>query len=143
MVGLLAMAVNTPVYVSIPVQDAAIVDETLEKLDRFLVNIARTSSRELRSFFPIEQDAYQLTGIAEPSARAYAFRFGPVTWRFYWMRIDNGLYIASTPELIGDLLAASARDRQSSQQHVDDSQPAHGLVRLRPNHWDEIKPQTK
>lgn len=138
MIGVLAMAVNTPVYVSVPVKDATIVDETLEKLDRFLIKVSQTSGRGVMPFLEIEQDPYQLTGIAELPVRAYAFRFGPVTWRFYWMRIDDGLYITSAPELIGDLRAAAARRRQAST-HPDESESAHGLVRIRPNHWDEIK----
>ena len=41
MVGVLALAMNTPVYVSIPVENAEVVDDTLGKLDRFLIKITR------------------------------------------------------------------------------------------------------
>ena len=139
MIGVLALAVNTPIYVSVPVKDAKIVDGTLEKLDRFLVKVASTPERGFSPFFQVEQDAYQLTGITEQPVRAYAFRFGPVTWRFYWMRIDDGLYITSTPDLVGELRAAAARHRQASA-HANDSEPAHGMVRVRPEHWQRIKP---
>ena len=139
MMGVLALAVNTPLYVSVPVKDAKIVDDTLEKLDRFLVKVSRTPTRNGMPFFQVEQDAYLLTGNASPPVRAYSFRFGPVTWRFFWMRIDDGLYLTSTPELIGDLRAAAAIRRQAST-FTDDSQPAHGFIRLRPEHWNEIKP---
>jgi hypothetical protein len=139
LIGVMALAVNTPLYLSVPVKDAKIVDDTLEKLDRFLVKVSQTSTRGGMPFFQIEQDAYQVTGIADLPVRAYAFRFGPVTWRFYWMRIDDGLYITSTPELIGELRAAAARRRQATA-HTDDTDPAHGLIRVRPEHWQEIKP---
>ncbi len=139
MLAVLALAMNTPVYVAIPVENAKIVDETLEKLDHFLVKVTRERANAGSPFLEIHQDAYQLMGIVDPSVRTYAFRFGPLTWRFYWMRIDNGLYITSTPELIGVLRRAAATQKQTSVA-TNDSESAHGLVRIRPEHWQQIKP---
>ncbi len=137
--GILALAINTPIYLSIPVEDAKIVDQTLEKLDRFLVKIIRDPNNGLGGMLQIEQDAYQFSGMNDPKIRAYGFRFGPITWRFYWMRIDDGLYIASTPELIGSLRAAANQRRQANQKSVETG-AAHAMLRIRPEHWNKIKP---
>ena len=135
MFGMLAVAFNSPVYASIQVQDPAVVDRTLEKLDLFLARVAGTPSDQLGGFISIEQDFYLQNGNSDPSVRAYAFRFGPITWRFYWTRIGNGLYIASKPYLIDELKAAAAQPSTVA----DDSEVGHGMVRVRPLHWNEIK----
>ncbi|XZE53784.1 DUF1559 domain-containing protein [Planctomycetaceae bacterium SH139] len=140
MVGLLALSINTPVYVSVPVKDVEIVDSTLEKLDALLATWVRSPESQSSGFIQIEQDSYRFSSPEHDSVRAYAFRFGPITWRFYWARLGNGLYVASTPGLIADLQKAVANHDQQSHAAHDDSAPAHGLVRLRPQHWNMIKP---
>ncbi len=137
--GVLAMAINTPVYLSVPVEDAAIVDDTLEKLDHVLARLVRRPDDRWGWFLRIEEDAFQFSGVDGPKIRGYAFRFGPITWRFYWTRLDDGLYIASTPEIITDLRDAAAHGQPASNP-VDDSREAHGLVRIRPEHWEKILP---
>lgn len=89
----------------------------------------------------IEQDSYQFAGVSDPAIRTYAFRFGPIKWRFYWMRAGNGLYVASKPGLIGEIRTAvrlAARKETDTEQA--DAAPAHAMLRLRPLHWREIKP---
>lgn len=138
-IAVLASSLNAPVYLSIPVKDAEIVDRFLSKLDDFLIRLV--NQPELRRGFPflnIEHDAY---GIGDESARefrAYSLQFGPLTWRFYWGRIGNGLFIASKPYLIRDISRAS--QATSGRSELGQSPSGHAMVRIRPQHWSRILP---
>jgi hypothetical protein len=140
-IAVLASAVNAPVYLSIPVKDPEIVDRTLSKLDVFL---ARWIHRpDLRQGFPagllgIEHDVYGISGKADPGVRAYAFQFGPLTWRFYWSRIGDGLYLASKPFILEELKRAA--ESEADETGRAESPAGHGLVRIRPQHWNRILP---
>ena len=135
-----ASALNAPVYLSIPVKDPEIVDRTLSKLDVFL---ARWSHRPdlQRGFFgwlSVEHDVYRISGKADPAVRAYAFQFGPLTWRFYWSRIDDGLYLASKPFILDELKRAAGSEADDTGRA--ESLASHGMVRIRPQHWNRILP---
>lgn len=130
-------ALNGPVYVSIPVEDREIVDGFLDRLDKWLVELA---SREERGFFfSVDQDFYHLPEEDGREVRAYGFGFGPLKWRFFWSRIDDALYIASKREVLDDIaaLAANEEQRPESPQHAD-ADKAHAMVRIRPQNWDQV-----
>ncbi len=133
-------SLNGPVYVSIPVKDRAIVDGFLDRLDKWLVGLA--TQDEIDQFFSMEQDFYHLPADGNRKVRAYGFRVGPVKWRFFWSRIGDGLYIASKREVLDDLAALAANaDAQGVAAIAPQGQgpaPAHGLIRLRPQHWDRV-----
>jgi len=140
-IAALASSLNAPVYLSIPVKDSEIVDRFLTKLDDFLVQLVHQPNL-LRGFpfrfLNIQHDVY---GVGDESARefrAYSLQFGPLTWRFYWGRIGNGLYIASKPFLIQELSHAS--QATSGRNEPDESSSSHGMVRIRPQHWNRILP---
>lgn len=136
----LGMALNVPVYISAPVQDEKIVDAFLERLDGFLAQVTREQSQFFGGFFSIEHDFYEVESEEKLPVRAYAFHFGPLTWRFYWLRIGDGLYLASKPFIIGELRAAIEQaSRQAEAATEPGGLPAHGLVRVRPLHWDRVK----
>lgn len=134
MIGVLVTALNAPVYISVPVKDAKIVDDFLARLDGFLAVVAREKDR-INRFIRIEQDYYQLPNGKGKDIRAYGFRFGPLKWRFFWGRIGDGLYIASKPFILDDLLAMHAA---KAPQAVSKGPSAHGMIRLRPHNWDRV-----
>ncbi len=129
----LIASLNSPVYISLPVQDAKVVDECLARLDEYLAGLARQKER-FDPVFTIEQDFYRFANAKGKHLRAYGFRFGPLKWRFFWGRIGNGLYIASKPYILEDLIAASEKEDAGG----DRGPAAHGMVRIRPRNWDRV-----
>jgi hypothetical protein len=129
-ISFLVAALNSPVYLSIPVRDAKTVDAFLDYLDTALARMAR-QARE-RDFFGVDFDYYKLP--ADKGTRAYAIRFGPLKWRFFFARIDNGLYIASKPYILDDLRAAAV-DRAKGG---DGGPVGHGMVRIRARSWQRV-----
>jgi hypothetical protein len=129
----LIASLNSPVYISLPVQDAKVVDECLARLDEYLAGLARQKER-FDPMFTIEQDFYRFANARGKHLRAYGFRFGPLKWRFFWGRIGDGLYIASKPYILEDLIAASEKEGAGG----DRGPAAHGMLRLRPRNWDRV-----
>jgi hypothetical protein len=135
MVVPLVGALNGPVYLSIPVEDREIVDGFLDRLDKWLVELAR---QEEGGFIPVDQDFYRLNLREEgaPRVRAYGIQFGPLKWRFFWSRIGDAVYVASKREVLDDLFALEHGEAASAAGMA--TEPAHGLVRMRPQHWDRV-----
>ncbi len=134
MMGTMMAALNAPVYVSLPVQDPKVVDEFLARLDEYLAVLAREKDM-FGGFFRIEQDFYRLPSGQGKNIRTYGFRFGPLKWRFFWGRLGNGLYVASKPYILEDLLAVA---NEKSSPDADRGPAAHGMVRLRPQNWNRV-----
>jgi hypothetical protein len=131
-IGAFIASLNSPVYFSLPVQDAKIVDEFLVRLDEFLVELARNKEM-FNGLFGTDLDFYRLS---DKNLRSYGVRFGPLKWRFFWGRVGNGLYIASRPYILEDIAAAEAsKDTSDTPQR---GPQAHGLVRLRPQNWNRV-----
>jgi hypothetical protein len=131
MIAVMVASLNAPVYVSLPVQDAKMVDRFLDRLDRVLTEKARDSSGR-RGFLELEQDCYR-TRLKDGSvARGYSLRLWAVKWRFFWARIGDGLYVASKASILEDLAAAKAEGKP------DRETTAHAMVRLRPRNWDRV-----
>ena len=150
MIAMLASSLNTPVYLSVPVRDAAVVDSTLGKLDAFLVRM----SKDPRSGFGpsgglfgfthevyVHGDATRTDDLSEDDAeiRTHAFRVGPLTWRFSWARIGNGLYLASKPFILEDLRQVTEGESVRTGA-TEAAGEAHGMVRVRPEHWERVLP---
>jgi len=141
----IAMAVgslNAPVYISIPVKDPKIVDKFLMALDPVEAMLSR--QREQGGWFRVDNDYYQLPAAGDaPVIRCHAVSLGPIKWRFFWARIDNGLYIASKKFILDDLVVAHvARRKPKPDAMPEDMGPAaHAMVRLRPSQWREIRPE--
>ncbi len=140
--ALLVSSLNSPVYVSVPVEDPKIVDEFLDRLDVLLARMARYEEGSPVPFFRVAQDYYRIPLAGNVNARAYGFELGPVKWRFFWARIGNGLYVASKPFILEDLAAIDSGEQKPSA--VDATQPAaHAMVRLRPENWNQVLPGYK
>jgi hypothetical protein len=137
LIGLLIASLNSPVYVSVPVQDAQIVDAFLVRLDQFLAGVVRQDRLGGTGLFAVDQDYYQIR-LGESAARSYGFQLGPVKWRFFWARIGDGLYVASQPFILEDLAALKADDagKPAGAREV----VGHGLVRIRPQNWSRVLP---
>jgi hypothetical protein len=135
MIGFMGASLNTPAYISIPVVDAKIADNFLDRLDAFLPALVRRQERG--GFFGLEQDFYRFP-LDKKAFRTLAIQFGPIKWRIFWARIGNGLYIASKPFILQDLTA----DNQAAQGKptADPGSSAHGMVRIRAEHWDQVLP---
>jgi hypothetical protein len=132
-------ALNGPVYVSIPAEDREIVDGFLDRLDKWLVELA--SRQERGFFFSVDQDFYHLPEQDGRQVRAYGFGFGPLKWRFFWSRIDDALYIASKREVLDDIAALAVQGDHGAlagSPRDPGSDAAHALVRIRPQNWDQV-----
>ena len=131
-IGFLIASLNSPVYVAVPVKDAKIVDGFLDQLDGAFAELARQPQRG--GFLDLDFDFYRVpleTG--DERIRCYNVRFGPIKWRVFFARIGDGLYIASKRFILDDLAAAG-------QQKADRGPAAHAMVRVRPEHWDQVLP---
>lgn len=145
-IGLALASLNTPVYLSFPVQDAQVVDRFLEEMDNVLAVTAR--ERQRGGWLSLEQDFYKFPLGQNQIYRAYGLRIGPLKLRFFWARIGGGLYIASRPFILEDLatmeaerIRAAAAATTGAGALVRDFGPeGHAMVRLRPQNWNEVLP---
>jgi hypothetical protein len=130
---MMVAALTSPVYLAIPVKKAEVVDEFLQDVDRHLSIIARQDWGP--GFFELQPDYYLIdTKEGEPAIRVVAIRLGPATWRFFWARIGDGLYIASRKETLDEIAAIGSKPRRESSP----SSQAHILLRARPDHWKKV-----
>ena len=137
-IAFLGASLNSPVYVSIPLDDPRIADTFLGKVDSALAVIARTADEP--GFFPLEQDFYQLPLAGDVSARSYGLQVGPIKWRVFWARIGDALYVSSKPYVLEDLAAKLATAAGADQAANLSDLKAHAMIRLRPDHWKEVLP---
>ncbi|HZS09723.1 MAG TPA: hypothetical protein VFD58_33160 [Blastocatellia bacterium] len=137
LIGFAIASLNSPVYISIPVRDEKVVDEFLNKLDPTL---AATAIKRSRGGFSLDFDFFRFMSNqsqpAEQATRAYGVRFGPAKLRFFWARVGKGLYIASKPFIIDDLIAANAEPAKSPE----DQAAGHAMLRMRPQNWNQVLP---
>jgi hypothetical protein len=115
------------------------VDASLHGLDDVLTAVSQRQIGPNNGFFRIEQDFYRFASKDNSRVRSYAFGVGPLKWRFFWARIGQGLYVASKPFIIEDLLALEAQSGPTTP--ADAGPEGHGLVRVRPLHWSRVLPQ--
>jgi hypothetical protein len=134
LIGLVIAALQSPVYISVPVHDAKVVDDFLDRLDRQLATLAR-QNESVGGFLEFSQDFYRLRQSGLP-IHAYAFQIGPIKWRFFWARLGNGLYIASKPDILQDIAAIDSANQAPSAGHA--APPAHAMVRMRPENWSKV-----
>ncbi len=150
LVGVGGAALTTPMYLSIPLEDSAVVDRFLDKLDKVLLPLA--GQVKSQKFWDLDLDLFQCLMAGETKVRSCSLRFGPVRYRLYWGRIGNGLYIANSPVVFQDLFL-SGMDLKMSKYNIpsgtgrfedrperDLGPKAHVMVKLRANHWDRALP---
>jgi hypothetical protein len=132
MASALITALNSPVYVSIPVQDAKVVDDFLDRLDPLMAESYRSIKEQ--GFFGISLDFYKAPLKPDRTMRVASVQFGPIKWRMFWARIGNGLYIATKAFILEDLVALEGQRGKTA----DTGPEAHGMVRARPANWDRV-----
>jgi hypothetical protein len=136
-VGFVVASLTSPVYISVPVQDARIVDDFLDKLDVVAAQAARRQEN-VGGWFRFEQDFYRAKLSDGSLARGYAFSLGPIKWRFFYARIGDGFYLASKPFVLEDLVKAYAERAKDKDKVVDAGPTGHAMIRLRPANWNEV-----
>jgi hypothetical protein len=127
----LLQALNAPLLATVDVQDAAIVDTFLDRLDGVLA--ARARLPQDGGFFTTEFDSYRLAGDG-PKVRCLRLGVGPLGWRLFWARIDRHVVIASRKNVIDELLAATTTPAAPIA-----AAPAHALLALRPQAWRAVR----
>lgn len=135
-VSYLIASLNAPVYISVPVRDAELVDRTLERFDVYAAELARSGDRN--DWFGIELDFYRVPlANTDQQVRCWTIGFGPVKWRMFYGRVGDGLYVASKRAILEDLFALQAEDI-SNDAKADQGPAAHAMVRIRPEHWNRV-----
>ncbi|MHC4176066.1 MAG: hypothetical protein ACYSWU_01080 [Planctomycetota bacterium] len=135
-IGFLVASLNSPVYISIPVKDAQIVDKFLDELDTTLATLARQP--QAAGWFEFDFDFYRVPlPDKDERIRCYAVQFGPIKWRLFFARIGRGLYIASKRFILDDLAAMPIN---AAEKQTDTGPTAHAMVRVRPENWKEVLP---
>jgi hypothetical protein len=132
LVSFLITSLNSPVYVSIPVQETKVVDDFLSRLDPLMAEgLWRVKEPGMLGF---KLDFYKAPLKPDRTMRVASVQFGPIKWRLFWARIGNGLYIASKAFILEDLVALEAEGGKTA----DSGPEAHGMVRARPANWDRV-----
>lgn len=132
-VFLVVASLNSPVYVSLPLDDVDVTDRFLAELDQSLALMARRN--EPSGWFRVERDFYTLPIDESVTARSASITLGPIKWRFFWARIEDVLYVSSKPEVLQDLAALHAADDDGTPA---DATKAHALIRIRPQNWNQM-----
>lgn len=128
---------NSPLYLSFPVKDEKIVDDFLLQLDKVLAVRAREGTT--MGWFSMSEDFYKVPLKAGVTMRSHALSLGPLKWRFHWTRIGKGLFVASKPDILKDLLEAElARAEGKEPAKIEADTTAHALVRLRARNWNQV-----
>jgi hypothetical protein len=130
--GAIAASLSAPVYISIPVKDAKIVDDFLESLDPLFTNRFAAQG--------FEQDFYFLRKDKELTLRGNVLRFGPVKVRFFTGRIGDAFYIVicNKPFILDDLVALDAAVKGGTVQKGDSGPVGHAMMRMRAENWNQV-----
>ncbi len=136
-VSYLIASLNAPVYISLPVRDADLVDRTLKRLDVYLAEIARAEDRG--GWFGLEQDFYRVPlGDSDEQIRCFTIAFGPVKWRMFFARVGNMVCVASKKFILEDFQTLQSVDAEHKAQKRDPGPAAHAMLRIRPQNWNEV-----
>lgn len=144
LIALALSSLNTPVYLSVPVRDAKIVDAYLNDIDAWLAYVARNERRG--RFLDFEFDFYKFQLSTGQTARTFGLRFDPARLRFFWARVGDQLYVASKPFILEDIAAMGTGASQEQSAGAVQSQTVatkgdatgHAMARVRASNWNEV-----
>lgn len=126
-------AINSPVYLSIPVLSEELVDKFCRDFLALLVNVCHPSQ-----LFGSDPYSYQL----DDGTPAYCVTITALaaTFRLHWARLGSRLIIASKQSVLVQL-AEAAKDlsKRDAIEYSSGSLSAHASVRLRQGNWSRIK----
>jgi hypothetical protein len=128
----LMSSANAPGYISVPIQNEAMVDDFVDGLDA--VSALLTRQPALEGF--VTSDFYRIVHPSKIVIRGNGIQVGPMKWRFFAARIGKTYYIASKQFIIDDLIEAEANKGAKS----DAGPPAHAMIRVRPENWKKTLP---
>jgi hypothetical protein len=128
----LMSSANSPAYLSLPVQDAALVDDFIDALDAVSAALARGHNRAFLDGH-VQTDFYRIVHPSQVVIRGNGIQFGPVKWRFFTARIGKAFYIATKQYVLEDLIAAAAGPAGKR----DTGPSAHAMIRVRPENWNK------
>jgi hypothetical protein len=145
-ISLLVASLNSPMYISLDVQNEQIVDAFLVEMDKKLAELARRPRSG--GWIDTETDFYRLTSENKPGGdqanhgqtslpvppgrnatddvpaiRTYALTIGPLKWRFFSARIGKGFYIATKKFILDDLVAAHRQQATANNAAASDQKP--------------------
>jgi hypothetical protein len=130
-VGFLVSSFVSPVYLSIGVADAKVVDDYFEELDG-LVRKYGYLMHHREMGIVLAADPHVVVTNGGNRVRAFSIRYGPFRWRTYVARIGNGIFITNQTEVIDDLHRAEKAKRPDR----DLGPEGHGMIRMRPANWN-------
>ncbi|MEJ7590389.1 MAG: DUF1559 domain-containing protein [Planctomycetaceae bacterium] len=136
-IGMAIASLTSPVYIDLAVEDAAVVDAFLAKLDEGAAIEARTHT-EL-GWFAFRKDFYTVQ-IGDMKVRSFVLSLGPVKWRFFYSRIGGSVCIASKLQTLEQLATASV-DHAAPQNAT--GSPAHAQVTIHRQQWNRIVPSVR
>ena len=137
-ISFLVTSLNAPVYFSVPVRDAAIVDAFLTQLDALLAAKARQPAKE-EGWIQMEGDFWTLPSGDGQAVRCYAIKAGPIKWRLFWARIGDGLYVASKKFILDDIIALNAQRAKAPAEAPAALGPAaHAMAKVRAENWSAV-----
>jgi hypothetical protein len=134
--GLLVQFATGPSSISIPVNDPLAVDEFLNELDRWTLQMKAEGEREFGRMIGDMVETYRMQFPKPHNIRCVVIKAYGLKLRLFWGRIGNGLYIANRPFILEDIAAAQAAEKKTMKP----SETAHALVRVRPENWNEVLP---
>ena len=139
-IGMAVASLTAPVYVDVAVEDVAVVDAFLEKLDEGAAFEARTHTD--MGWFAFKKDFYTVE-VGETKVRSFVLSLGPFKWRFFYARIGSNVCIATKLQTL-ELIAKENADNAAipAQQDVGSS-PAHAQVTVHREHWNRIMPSMR
>ncbi len=136
-IGMAVASVTAPVYVDLAVQDAAVVDAFLAKLDEGAAIEARTHTDF--GWFAFKKDFYTVA-IGDTKARSFVLSLGPIKWRFFYARIGDSVCVASKLQTLEQLVAVNA-DSPAPKEAT--GSPAHAQVTIHRQQWNRIMPSVR
>jgi hypothetical protein len=135
--GVAIAALTAPVYVDLAVEDVAVIDAFLAKLDEGAAIEARTHTDF--GWFAFKKDFYKVP-IGDTNARSFVLSLGPIKWRLFYARIGDSVCVASKLETLKQLAATHA-DNPAPQDAG--GSPAHAQVTIHRQQWNRIMPSVR
>ncbi len=136
-IGMAIASLTAPVYIDVAVEDVAVVDAFLAKLDEGAAIEARTHTDV--GWFAFKKDFYTVQ-IGDTKARSFVLSLGPIKWRFFFTRIGDSVCVASKLQTLEQLVAQQA-DNPVVQNAA--GSPAHAQVTIHRQQWNRIVPSVR
>lgn len=133
-IGLLAQSLTNPVCISVPVQQADIVDRFLQEVDQRLAELPSSIERF------VHLDKYQVK-LGEKTVRVYAIKVFGITFRLAWARIGQWLILTNHAAMLEELINFyGSATMPAAQPGTAPTNNGHAQFRIRPEAWNAVLP---